>query len=975
MTTVNNLKSEYRLNPLGIDVKTPRLSWQMASDRRGARQTAYQVQAAAEPGATPFWDTGKVAGGQSVHVNYGGPALASGQRVYWRVRIWDETDTATEWSAPAWWEMGLLQHSDWVAQWITPDWDEDVTQSQPQPVLRKAFTLTGPVKSARVYATGLGLYELHLNGQRMGEGVLAPGWTSYDTRLQYQTYDVTAQLNSGENAIGALLGDGWYRGFIGFSGNRNTYGDRLALLLQLVVTYADGSTAVVISDSGWQTTTGPVRMSDIYNGEIYDARAELAGWNKSGYDAVNWLGVRILEQTNDILVAQNGPAIIRNEEIKPKAIITTPAGETVVDFGQNMVGWVRLQVSGPAGTTITMCHAEVLDQKGNFYITNLRAAKQLAQYTMKGDGVEIWEPRFTFMGFQYVKVEGFPGELTLDSLTGVVVHSDIPSTGSFECSNPMINQLQHNIVWGQKGNFVDVPTDCPQRDERLGWTGDAQVFIRTAAYNRDVAGFFTKWLLDLADEQKAKNGSVPMVIPDPMGRPRKSAGPGFPSGGSSAWADAAVICPWTIYLCYGDTGILVQQYDSMKSWVEYMRREAGDTYLWTTGFHFGDWLDYRGRGEMDAAPVTDKSLIASAFFAYSTSLLQQAAVVLDKTADAADYAALLGKVKAAFTDEFVTANGRVSSSSQTSYVLALHFDLLPESMRPKAAERLAASVRDFGYHLTTGFVGTPYLCHVLSRFGHTDLAYELLNQESFPSWLYPVKMGATTIWERWDGIKPDGSFQDAGMNSFNHYSYGAIGDWMYRVAAGIDTAPDGAGYRHILIQPQPGGGLTSVRAALQTVYGEVVSAWQLSDSGLHLQVTVPPNTWATVRIPVDPAQEATSVVTEGGTVITGTITDGALVVEIGAGQYSFISSGMTTARAMAKVRHVAGRLDIGSNLSDVLENKRARAIVAGYVGEGVLMSPMLRWIGNQPVDVVARLAPHLMTPEKVASLAQDLINL
>ena len=964
MTTVSNLTCIYRANPLGIDAMVPRLSWQIESNRRGARQTAYQVCAAAEPGAQPVWDTGKVMSDQSVHLSYAGPALSSGQRVYWQVRVWDEEDAASEWSAPAFWEMGLLNSADWSAQWITPDWDEDTTQSQPQPVLRRAFNLTGAVKSARAYVTSLGLYELHLNGARVGDGLLTPGWTSYDTRLQYQTYDVTALLQPGENAIGAMLGDGWYRGFMGFSGNRNTYGDRLALLLQLVVTYTDGSTAVITSDGAWQAAIGPVQMSDIYNGEIYDARAETPGWDAAGYDAAAWRGVRILDQDKSMLIAQSGPAIIRNEEIKPRAIIHTPAGETVVDFGQNMVGWVRLTVSGPAGTIVTLTHAEVLDQQGNFYITNLRLAKQLAQYTLKGNGVETWEPCFTFMGFQFVKVEGFPGELTLDTLTGIVVHSDIPSTGSFECSNPMINQLQHNIVWGQKGNFVDVPTDCPQRDERLGWTGDAQVFIRTACFNRDVAGFFTKWLRDLAAEQNDQ-GSVPMVIPDPMGRPKKSPGAGFPSGGSSAWADAAVICPWTIYLCYGDKGILAQQYESMKGWVGYMRREAGDTYLWTTGFHFGDWLDFRGRGEMNAAPITDKALIASAFFAYSTSLLQQAAVVLGKTEDAAEYADLLAKIKTAFTREFVSANGRVASNSQSSYVLALHFDLLPEELRPSAAGRLADSVREFG------FVGTPYLCHVLSRFGHTDLAYELLNQESYPSWLYPVKKGATTIWERWDGIKPDGSFQDAGMNSFNHYSYGAIGDWMYRAIAGIDTALDGVGYKHILIQPQPGGGLSHASAALKTVYGEVSSAWQLTDADLRLQVTIPPNTHATARIPATDAAQ----VTESGSPVTGQIVDGALVVEIGAGEYSFVTTGLTLAQAMAKVRHVAGRIDIGSNLGEVLADERSRAVLTKYVGEDTLKSPMLRWVSDQPVDMVARLAPHLWTPERLAALAQDLINL
>ncbi|MBN1581946.1 MAG: family 78 glycoside hydrolase catalytic domain [Anaerolineae bacterium] len=640
--TLRRLRCEYKTNPLGIDVRKPRLSWVLASTRRGVVQSAYQIRVMGG-GTQPheqgdlLWDSDKVSSDQSIHVPYGGAALRSGQRCTWQVRVWDEADRASGWSETAWWEMGLLDVGDWQADWITPDWDDDPTQSQPAPMLRRAFKLEGAVKAARVYVTSLGLYELQINGQRVGDGQLTPGWTSYDHRLQYQVYDVTDLLCEGDNVLGSVLADGWYRGWLGFSGNRNTYGDRLALLLQLNVTYADGRQVVITSDGDWRATTGPVRTADLYNGETYDARMEKPGWASPGYDDRAWQGVRRLDQAKDRLVAQAGPLVKRQEEIRPVQIIHTPAGETVFDLGQNMVGWVRLRVQGTAGTTVTLRHAEVLDQQGNFYTTNLRAAKQTVQYTLKGGagnqgGLETYEPRFTFMGFRYVAVDGFPGEPGLDSLTGVVVHSEIPSTGTFECSNQMINQLQHNIVWGQKGNFVDVPTDCPQRDERLGWTGDAQVFIRTACFNRDVAGFFTKWLYDLAAEQHP-NGVVPMVIPDPMGRPSAQRRSGFAGGGSSAWADAAVICPWTIYLCYGDTRVLEQQYDSMAGWVNYMREQAGDEYLWTSGFHFGDWLDYRGRGPMASAPITDKELIATAFFAYSTGLLQQAAQVLGSLPD------------------------------------------------------------------------------------------------------------------------------------------------------------------------------------------------------------------------------------------------------------------------------------------------------------------------------------------------------
>jgi alpha-L-rhamnosidase len=977
MAVITNLNCEYRVNPLGIDVRRPRLSWQLASDRRGAAQTAYQLRAAADVASLAagplLFDSGKVASDQSVLVPYGGPALGSGERVYWQVRAWDETGAASAWSTPAFWEMGLLAASDWQAEWITPGWDEDTSQSQPQPVLRREFKLDGEVKSARAYVTSLGLYELHLNGQRVGDDVLTPGWTAYNHRLQYQTYDVTGLLRSGENAIGALLGDGWYRGWLGFEGNRNTWGDRLGLLAQLHITYADGRIAVIGSDAQWRATLGPIRMSDLYNGETYDARLELPGWDAPGYDDKAWSGVRKLDQSKDVLIAQNGPAIIRNEEIKPAKLFRTPAGETVFDFGQNMVGWVRLNVQGPAGTTITLRHFEVLDQQGNVYLTNLRKAQQALTYTLKGGGVETYEPRFTFMGFQFVAVEGWPGEPSLDSLTGVVVHSDIPSTGDFACSNPLINQLQHNIVWGQKGNFVDVPTDCPQRDERLGWTGDAQVFIRTACYNRDVASFFTKWLADLAAEQHP-NGGVPMVIPDPMKRSQF----GRSAGGSAAWADAATICPWTIYECYGDKGILEQQYASMAAWVGYMAGQAGASNLWTTGFHFGDWLDYRGRGGFDTAPMTDKELIASAFFGYSTSLLQKAAEVLGKADDAAKYAELLAKIKAAWTAEFVSANGRVGPNSQTSYVLALHFDLLPEALRPSAAARLAEEVRKFGYHLTTGFVGTPYLCHVLSRFGYTDLAYELLNQESYPSWLYPVKKGATTIWERWDGIKPDGSFQDAGMNSFNHYSYGAIGDWMYRVVAGIDTADDAPGYKHILIQPQPGGGLTHARAALRSPYGEIVSAWQLNEDDFRLHVTIPPNTRATVRLPAQALDQITEMsvpVGKAAGVISAQVVDGTAIIEIGAGQYDFVSTGLNQAQAFANVRHVAGRLDIGCGVRELMADERAKAILLKHVGDAITSMRVPPWAGDQTLDAMARMAPHLLTAEKLSAIQAELIAL
>lgn len=882
----HSLRTEYKVDPIGIDVVQPRFSWRLQSSERGTVQSAYQLQVAATAPALAagefLWDSGRVASSQSVHVVYGGAALRSGQRCHWRVRTWNQVDQPSAWSEPAFWEMGLLQPADWEAAWITPAADEDRTKSNPAPMLRKTFTVEGAVREARLYITSLGLYEAELNGRRIGDEVLTPGWTSYEKRLQYQTYDVTAALQPGVNALGATLGNGWYRGPLTWDLRRNEYGDRVALLAQLRITYADGRVQTVSTDTSWKTSTGPILLSEIYAGEHYDARREQPGWSTPEFDDQAWTGVRVLEHRKDILIAPAGPAVRRIEEIKPVALLHTPGGDTVVDFGQNMVGWVRLKVRGPAGTKVTLRHAEILDKAGNFYTTNLRNAAQRIEYTLRGGEEETFEPHFTFQGFRYVAVQGYPGELALDRLTGVVVHSDMPRTGQWTSSHPLLNQLQHNIVWGQKGNFVDVPTDCPQRDERLGWTGDAQVFVRTAAFNLDVAAFFTKWLRDVAADQQA-NGAVPFVVPDVLSRQK-------PTDGSSGWGDAATIVPWTIYLVYGDRRILETQYPSMKAWVEYARSCAKDD-LWNSGWHFGDWLSYATTSPDYPGATTGKDLIATAFYAHSANLLAKAAAVLGKTEDARTYAALSERVKVAFNREFVTPSGRVGEATQTAYVLALAFDLLPETMRAEAAGRLAADVKRFGNHLTTGFLGTPYLCRVLSDHGHLDTAYALLNQETYPSWLYPVKQGATTIWERWDGVKPDGSFQDAGMNSYNHYAYGAIGDWMYSVVAGIDLDPAEPGYKHVLIQPRPGGNLTEVNAQFETYYGEVASGWKRSANSFELSVRVPPNTHATVRLPG--AKAATAVQENGQAIadIAGVVRsspDGDdLVLELGSGDYRF----------------------------------------------------------------------------------------
>ena len=778
-TAVQDLLTENKSNPIGLDCTIPRFSWQLKGEGRNIVQTAYELKliAATKSGN---WSTGKINSNQSVQVAYYGPALQSNAKYQWQVRIWDQTNKPSAWSTPASFQMGLLKLEDWTAKWIEPGYKEDEIL-RPSPLFRKSFNSNKKIQSATIYITAHGLYEAHINGKRVGDAYLTPGWTAYQKRLQYQAYDVTNLLQSGKNAIAVSLGSGWYRGVIGFENNK---------------------------------------------------------------------------------------------------IFTTPKGEKVIDFGQNLVGWVTMKVKGNSGDKITIQHAEVLDKQGNFYTENLRAAACTNTYILKGGEEEIFEPHFTWQGFRYAKIVGYPGDLNSENFSAVALYSDMPQTGSFSTSNDLINQLQHNIQWGQNGNFLDVPTDCPQRDERLGWTGDAQAFSRTASFNRNVNSFFTKWLKDVAADQ-LPNGSVPFVIPNILGAN---------AAGATGWADVATIIPWNMYLAYGDKRILEQQYASMKSWLGYMQAQSKND-LWNTGFHFGDWLFYRPFDDNDgSSAVTDKYLIAQCFFAHSAQILINTAKVLGKTDDVATFEAILKKTKDAYLKEYVTGSGRLVSSTQTAYVLALEFDMLPESMRAQAAERLVANIKSYGNHLTTGFLGTPYLCEVLSRFGYVDIAYTLLLQETYPSWLYPVKMGATTIWERWNGIRTDGSFEPASMNSFNHYAYGAIGDWMYRVMVGIDTYEDGVGYQHIKIEPHIGGTFTNASASLKTYYGTVSSGWKLSADSIQLEAVIPPNTHATVIVPANSRNE----ITENGKALSDDIKTGpsdnfstSIRIEIGSGKYHF----------------------------------------------------------------------------------------
>ncbi len=845
---VQKLRCDFKEQPI-LDNVRPKLSWQLAvgPDDQDILQTAYRIQVAQDPEALAsekalLWDSQKVKSDASLHRPYKGPELTSRQRLYWRVKVWDNQGRSSRWSAIQSWEMGLLKPEDWQAQWISPAWEEATKQLNPPAMLRKSFFLNKKIRKARLYITAHGIFEAYLNGEKVSEDLFAPGWTSYHQRLQYQTYDVTAWLSAGENVAGIYLADGWYRGNFGFGNNWNPYGQKTALLFQLEIEYENGKKQVISSDDSWQATpSGPIRMSSFYHGETYDARMEKAGWSSAGFGAADWQKVAVKDFSKDHLICPETEPVRSIQEIEPLSIIRTPKGETVIDFGQNMVGWVKLKVEGQKGDTVQLRHAEVLGKDGNFYLDNIRSARQTIIYILKGEGEEVFEPHFTFQGFRYVRVDQFPGKPTREHFTGVVIHTDLKPTGTFECSSPLVNRLQQNILWGQKGNFLEIPSDCPQRDERMGWTGDVQVFARTGCFNFDSYTFLSKWLKDLKADQ-LENGSVPYLIPDIHYK-----------NGSTGWGDASVIVPWVLYQKYGDTAILKQQYESMKAWVAFLTDLAGDNLLIQDGHHFGDWMYFVHPLRNEPKPGhTDLDLIATAYFAHSSHLLSKVSAVLGYEEDRRRYANQLERIKAAFQREFRTASGRLSPNSQTAYVLALAFDLIGEAYESKATQYLVKNIEERDYHLSTGFLGTPLLCNVLSEHGYTDVAYRLLLQESFPSWLYMVKLGATTMWERWDGIKPDGSFQLPYANSFNHFAKGAIGDWMYSTIGGIRHDEQNPGYKHIILKPEPGKGLDYARAVLESPYGEVSCFWAIRNQQLFVEVNIPPNTTATLFLPGHP---------------------------------------------------------------------------------------------------------------------------
>jgi alpha-L-rhamnosidase len=736
----------------------------------------------------------------------------------------------------------VAQHS-WNARFVGPPADGGA--GGPAPLLRREFDVRGDVVAARVRVSALGVYELYINGTTVGDEVLAPGWTSYSHRLLYRTFEVASLLGAGPNVIAAVLGDGWYRGRLGFHGGRShIYGDRLGLIAELEIRYGDGSVELVGTDPSWRCSSGPIHASSLYDGEVYDARAEHRGWSAPGFDARSWRPAEPLAVDLDVLTEQLGPPVRRIEEVEPVAVTTVPSGRTLIDFGQNLVGRLRIRVNGSSGDVLTIRHAEVLEGDGELCTRPLRGAAATDRYTLRGGGVEVWEPRFTVHGFRYAELDGWPGRLAPQDVRAIVCHSDMERIGWFECSEPLLEQLHENAIWSMRGNFLSLPTDCPQRDERMAWTGDVQVFCPAATFLYDVRGFLGSWLLDLVAEQ-APSGTVPHVVPDIL-----PLLPDVPFGGTGAagWGDAAVVVPWVLYERYGDATILERQYDSMRAWVDYVAGRAGAKRAWTGDFQFGDWLDPTAPPDHPSLGITDPDLVATAHFARSARLLGLTGGVLGRGDDAHRYLTLADEVEQAFRHFYLAPDGLLTSDSQTAYCLALEFDLLSDAAaRRTAAARLASLVRERGHRIATGFLGTPLICDALAKHGYVEDAYALLLQRECPSWLYQVTQGATTIWERWDSLLPDGSVNPGNMTSFNHFAFGAIIDWLHRSVAGL--APGAPGYEKLLIRPLLGGGLTSAAARHHTPRGLAESSWRIEDDVFELTAEVPPGTSASVFLP------------------------------------------------------------------------------------------------------------------------------
>ena len=834
---------------LGLGTACPRISWTLPDG--SADQWAYELEVQREAAIT----TGRIISPERSLVPWPAGPLRSRDRARVRVRVWTGGGRIlSEWSQPAWAEAALLEPGEWAARPVGGAWPEDEPGDRRPARVRRGFTVDRPVVSARLYATAHGLYEAEINGIRVGDDTLSPGWTVYGSRLKYRTYDVTGHLVQGQNVIGAWLGDGWYRGRLGFHGGTcDIYGSDQSWLAQLEIRHDDGTVTTIATDGSWQAAVGPILTSSLYDGEVHDARLADPAWSRPGGACVQpdgWTQVAVRDQDPVTLEPDEGPPVRCTQELTPASVVPRDDGSYLLDFGQNLAGRLAITVTGPPGSRVTLRHAEVIID-GDLATRPLRQARATDEYILRGDGTEQWEPRFTIHGFRYATVTGWPGAFTPGCVVARVYHTDMPSVGAFTCSDPLIQRLHDNVRWSVRGNLVALPTDCPARDERLGWTGDAQVFAPTALFLYDCTALFDSWLADVALEQ-LPDGTIPWYVPVIPGGPMwTSARPG------AAWGDAAALLPVALYQTTGDPELLRKHYGAARRWVDLVARLAGPSRLWDTGFQLGDWLDPTASADDPAAGATDRYLIATAYFAWSARHVSLAAEVLGNLAEAKAYGNLAEEVAEAFRGRYLTKGFRLASDSQTAYAIAIAFGLLgDDSLVQRAGDRLAELVRDNGYRIGTGFVGTPLICDSLTSTGHLAEAYQLLMQTECPSWLYPVTRGATTVWERWDSLRPDGTLNPDGMTSFNHAALGSVADWLHRVVAGL--APGAPGYRKILFRPRPGGGLTSASATHETPWGRARISWQITDGELHVAMTVPPNCTATANLPGQPATDLTS---------------------------------------------------------------------------------------------------------------------
>ncbi len=884
---VTNLRCEYHTDPLGVDSVKPRLSWALESDVRGQRQTAYQVLVATSMDKLAedkgdLWDSGKVASDQSSQIVYKGRELKSRMVCYWKLRVWNKAGVRSSWSKSGMWTMGLLSAADWKAEWIASadnpvhHTSENVSNFKGHPQrgsllltparhLRRAFSTDSKPVRAMLYATSLGVHTVEINGQRIGDWFLAPGWTSYHKRLNYLSYDVTEHIAEGSNALAVTIADGFYAGYCAYGlltdqpgldpniKGRYYYGKIPAVLVQLELEYADGRREFVVSDLSWKSAIGPIKEADILMGETYDARAELTGWSRADYDDSRWKTAVAHPGTKASLEPHPGMSVRTIEEIKPVSMKEHRPGVWIFDLGQNISGVVRLKVKGKAGDQVVIRYAEMLHADGRMSVENLRCARAVDSYTLKGDsGGEKWTPAFTYHGFQYVEISGYPGQPSKDSITGIVIHSDTPMVGSFECSDPMLNRLYKNIVWTQRGNFFDIPTDCPQRDERMGWTGDAQIYARAASYNADISAFYTKWLRDLNDDQW-EHGPYPNFAPTPFIRPNMHF--------AAAWGDAGIICPWTIWRVYGDTRPIEEHWNKMEKYMNF-RLERDPKLVGTRqgDCGFGDWLALH-------KPKTPIQYIDLAYHAHTAALMTEMADAIGKADRAVYYQKHAGKLREQFAKLHVLPDGKLKIANQSTYAIALFFDLIPEGLKKKAVDELARLIRDNGNKMSTGFLGTRPLLPVLSAHGYHDLAGILIQQKEYPSWGYEVENGATTIWERWNGYIKGKGVHDPGMNSFSHYAFGAVCEWMFAELGGIDLLEPG--YKRIKIAPRPTGTITQCAVSTETPHGKLACSWKLLGGRFSATFTIPHNTEAVVTLPVTGDEAGPQILGSGTYTITG----------------------------------------------------------------------------------------------------------